>query len=71
MRTEFKSDLTDILHQCHLGVFRGVGAGLFNLFAAFRSVGEPAPTGLLRIVQDVRFKLLLLISPLFAEISTA
>jgi hypothetical protein len=30
-----------------------VGAGLFNLFAAFKLVGEPAPTGLLMMVQDI------------------
>ena len=47
------------MHQGHLGVFGGVGAGLFNLSAAFKAVGEPAPTALLRMVQylslDARF----------------
>jgi hypothetical protein len=40
-------DATDIKQQCQLGIFRGVGAGLFNLFATFKMVGEPAPTGLM------------------------
>ncbi|MCU0547361.1 MAG: hypothetical protein MUE44_35245 [Oscillatoriaceae cyanobacterium Prado104] len=44
---------THTLQQCQLGVFRGVGAGLFNLSAAFKAVGEPAPTGLLEMVQDL------------------
>jgi hypothetical protein len=35
----------EILHAGQLGVVRGVGAGLFNLSAAFKAVGEPAPTG--------------------------
>ena len=48
--------MTEILQQCQLGIFRGVGAGLFNLFAAFKYVGEPAPTGLLRMVQDLSFE---------------
>ena len=30
-----------------------VGAGLFNLFVLFGAIGEPAPTGLLKIVQDM------------------
>jgi hypothetical protein len=29
-------------------------AGLFNLFAAFLTLGEPASTRLLRMVQDLR-----------------
>jgi hypothetical protein len=34
------------------------GAGLFNLFAAFNAVGEPAPTDPTRIVQHLSFYLL-------------
>ncbi|MCU0543955.1 MAG: hypothetical protein MUE44_17555 [Oscillatoriaceae cyanobacterium Prado104] len=36
-----------------LGICRGVLAGLFNLSAAFETVGESAPTALLTLVQDV------------------
>jgi hypothetical protein len=35
------------------GIFRGALAGLYNLFATFLTVGEPAPTGLLRMVPDL------------------
>ena len=35
------------------GDYSWVGAGLFNLFATFLTPGEPAPTVLLKIVQDV------------------
>jgi hypothetical protein len=38
-----------------IGVFHGVGAGLFNISAAFKYVGEPAPTGLLTMVQELYF----------------
>ncbi|MCU0547360.1 MAG: hypothetical protein MUE44_35240 [Oscillatoriaceae cyanobacterium Prado104] len=38
-----------------IGVFHGVGAGLFNLSAVFKAVGEPAPTGLLEMVQYLSF----------------
>ncbi|NJM59179.1 MAG: hypothetical protein HC849_01590 [Oscillatoriales cyanobacterium RU_3_3] len=33
-------------------ILRGVGAGLFNLFASFKALGEPAPTGFLKGLQD-------------------
>lgn len=31
------------------------GAGLFNLSASFKAVGEPAPTALLRTVQALSY----------------
>jgi hypothetical protein len=42
-----------ILQQCQQGDFSWGRAGLFNLFASFKAVGEPAPTGPTRMVQDV------------------
>jgi hypothetical protein len=33
-----------MLNQYRSGAFLWVGAGLFNLFAPFKAVGEPAPT---------------------------
>jgi hypothetical protein len=33
----------------------GVGAGLFKISAALKAVGEPAPTGLLIMVQYLYF----------------
>jgi hypothetical protein len=39
--------------QIGQGFSRGVGAGLFNLFVIFWAIGEPTPTGLLKMVQDV------------------
>ncbi|NJK73834.1 MAG: hypothetical protein HC786_24410 [Richelia sp. CSU_2_1] len=47
------SFVSEILHQCKLGVVRGVRAGLFNLFAALKIVGEPAPTEWSIVVQYV------------------
>ncbi|MCU0542787.1 MAG: hypothetical protein MUE44_11420 [Oscillatoriaceae cyanobacterium Prado104] len=44
---------SEILHQCQLGIYRGAGAGLFNLSAGLKAVGEPAPTGLFKMFQDV------------------
>jgi hypothetical protein len=35
---------TDILHLVNWEFFVGVGAGLFNLFANFKILGESAPT---------------------------
>ena len=46
-------DIPDIFHQICLGFYRGVGAGLFNLFVLFGAIGEPAPTGLLKMVRNV------------------
>jgi hypothetical protein len=40
-----------------MGDFWWDGGGLFNLFATFKMVGEPSPTGLLRMVQDVSLNL--------------
>jgi hypothetical protein len=42
-RTGKISDLTEILQQCQQGDFSWGMAGLFNLFASFKAVGEPAP----------------------------
>jgi hypothetical protein len=47
---------TEILHQCALGLNRVVGAGLFHLFASFFTIGEPAPTSLLIMVQAMNKK---------------
>jgi hypothetical protein len=52
----FKTSIkTEILHhyQLVIGIYSRDGAGLFNLFATFLTVGEPAPTGLLKIVQKL------------------
>jgi hypothetical protein len=43
------------LQQCQSGDFSWGRAGLYNLFATFLTVGEPAPTGLLRMVQDLSY----------------
>ncbi|NJS41928.1 hypothetical protein HC766_06590 [Candidatus Gracilibacteria bacterium] len=41
------------------------GKGLFNLFATFKNLGEPAPTALLGMVQDLSFTLLHAVSSNF------
>ncbi|MEG4321653.1 hypothetical protein, partial [Microcoleus sp. Aus8_D3] len=38
-----------------IGDFSWGWAGLFNLFAVFELVGEPAPTGLFKILPDDNF----------------
>lgn len=35
-------------------VIGGMGAGLFNLFATFKIVGEPAPTGITAIYSRIK-----------------
>jgi hypothetical protein len=44
---------SEMLHQCQSGDFSWGRAGLFNLSATRLAVGEPAPTGDPRMVQEL------------------
>jgi large subunit ribosomal protein L28 len=55
VRCFLTSVTSEILQQCQQGDFSWGRAGLFNLFASFKAVGEPAPTGPTRMVPDLSY----------------